>query len=68
MWFKRKKERKIIWTEKQIDLYERQMAARDALGTKYICHPTNNQRPMKKRSPRELEITYYPAPCLRLVK
>lgn len=33
-----------IWTERMICLYERQIAAREALGEKYCCHPSNDVR------------------------
>lgn len=42
MWPFRKKRQQVIWTERQIELYERQMAAREALGEKYICHRVND--------------------------
>jgi len=44
MWpFKKKLQRK-VWSELQISLYERQIAAREALGDQYICHPSNDSR------------------------
>lgn len=40
-WLKRKVSQQ-VWSETQIALYEKQMAAREALGTKYLCHPVND--------------------------
>lgn len=31
-----------IWTERMICLYERQVAAREALGEAYCCHPSRD--------------------------
>jgi len=68
-WLK-KKVREQIWTDTQIDLYERQMAARAALGTKYICHAMNDLP--RKDTPLEVtptQWTEHPVPRkLRLVK
>lgn len=37
-----KASKRLLFTEQQIRLYERQMAAREAMGEKYICHPAND--------------------------
>lgn len=42
--FWKKKPKREIWTEQMIALYERQIAAREALGTRYICHPSRDLR------------------------
>jgi hypothetical protein len=39
---KTKATKRQLFTEQQIRLYERQMAAREAMGEKYICHPAND--------------------------
>lgn len=42
MWPFKRKEKREIWTETAISLYERQVAAREALGDRYLCHPKND--------------------------
>lgn len=35
-------EQRKIYDERMIRLYERQMEAREAMGTRYKCHPSND--------------------------
>ncbi len=64
MFWLKKKAQRLMWTDIQIDLYERQMAAREALGLKWKCHPANAVQ--RKLDPREIPVVY--PPKLRLVK
>lgn len=72
-WF-RKKVRPATWTEQQICLYEKQMAARAALGTKWCCHWTRQvgrTTPSKAQPYIGYDHTAAPAketPKLRIVK
>lgn len=71
-WLK-KKIRAQMWTDTQIELYERQMAAREALGTKYKCHPSRDAKrlptaPCVRKWHSGVEFQYYPPPKLHLVK
>lgn len=47
-----------LYTDLVIELYEKQMAAREALGTKYICHPFNDSPRLRPYS-RDLTTIYY---------
>jgi len=63
MWPFKKKLNQIIWTDRQIELYERQVAAREALGQRYICHPVNDVR-----AKNTFDVVWCPPPKLRRVK
>lgn len=52
MWPFKKPKRK-IWEENMILLYERQIAAREALGEKYAHHPANHVR---RKNPAGLRL------------
>ncbi len=42
MWpFKKRVDKRTVWNDTMIDLYERQIAARQAMGLKWKCHPAN---------------------------
>jgi hypothetical protein len=47
-WFKSKKKR-VIWTDIQIDLYERQIAAAQAIGDKWCLHPSRRAEPLARK-------------------
>lgn len=44
---KKKRER---YDERMCLLFEKQMRAREAMGTKYCCHPANDVAPIKLRA------------------
>jgi len=64
-WFKSKVSTQ-VWNESMIRLYEKQMAARAALGAQYLCHPTREVRKLPKKG--EVTAEFGPVPTLRLVK
>lgn len=68
--FRKKAQKKVLWTDTQIDLYERQIAAREAMGPRYSCHPLNAQGPLMRVKLREGEEFVFNGPRrgLRLVK
>ncbi len=66
--WRKKQDRKKVWTDTQIDLYERQMAARAALGTRYLCHPINSSPRKDVVRGQEISFDHYPPPKLTLVR
>lgn len=58
MKFWNRKVKQIIWTETAISLYERQIAAREAMGDKWIGHPSNDVKKL---------VPVYAIPTLRIV-
>lgn len=40
--WRKKQDRKKVWNDTMIDLYERQIAAREAMGVRWKCHPANS--------------------------
>lgn len=60
MWPFKRKEKRESWTDTAINLYERQIAAREALGDKYLCHPKNDIPKMNINLPRvKFPLGYY---------
>lgn len=57
-WFK-KKVRPATWTEQQMCLYEKQVAAREALGRSWSCHAMNGvERLPSKLDFRDVEVNF----------